>query len=134
VNSSKNNNEELVRGLGLVTTVAIVVGAVIGSGIFKKPTVMSQSLGSPELILLIWVIAGVITLFGALTNAEIASFISETGGQYKFFEAMYGQFFAWLYGWSMFILYSMWFDCFYFLYLFGLFSIFSQTSSFFAGN
>jgi APA family basic amino acid/polyamine antiporter len=103
VNSSKNNNEELVRGLGLVTTVAIVVGAVIGSGIFKKPTVMAQSLGSPELILLIWVIAGVITLFGALTNAEIASFISETGGQYKFFEAMYGQFFAWLYGWSMFI-------------------------------
>lgn len=103
MNSSKNNNEELVRGLGLVTTVAIVVGAVIGSGIFKKPTVMAQSLGSPELILLIWVIAGVITLFGALTNAEIASFISETGGQYKFFEAMYGQFFAWLYGWSMFI-------------------------------
>jgi APA family basic amino acid/polyamine antiporter len=103
VNSSKNNNEELVRGLGLVTTVAIVVGAVIGSGIFKKPTVMAQSLGSPELILLIWVIAGVITFFGALTNAEIASFISETGGQYKFFEAMYGQFFAWLYGWSMFI-------------------------------
>jgi len=103
VNSSKNNNEELVRGLGLVTTVAIVVGAVIGSGIFKKPTVMAQSLGSPELILLIWVIAGVITLFGSLTNAEIASFISETGGQYKFFEAMYGQFFAWLYGWSMFI-------------------------------
>lgn len=103
MNSSKNNNEELVRGLGLVTTVAIVVGAVIGSGIFKKPTVMAQSLGSPELILLIWVIAGVITFFGALTNAEIASFISETGGQYKFFEAMYGQFFAWLYGWSMFI-------------------------------
>lgn len=103
MNSSKNNNEELVRGLGLVTTVAIVVGAVIGSGIFKKPTVMAQSLGSPELILLIWVIAGVITLFGSLTNAEIASFISETGGQYKFFEAMYGQFFAWLYGWSMFI-------------------------------
>ena len=103
MSNSTNNNEGLVRGLGLVTTVAIVVGAVIGSGIFKKPTVMAQSLGSPELVLLIWIIAGIITLFGALTNAEIASFIAETGGQYKFFEAMYGEFFAWLYGWSMFI-------------------------------
>lgn len=100
---STNNKEELIRGLGLITTVAIVVGAVIGSGIFKKPTVMAQSLGSPELILVVWVTAGIITLIGALTNAEIASFISETGGQYKFFEVMYGNFFAWLYGWSMFI-------------------------------
>ncbi len=103
MDNSTNNKEELIRGLGLITTVAIVVGAVIGSGIFKKPTVMAQSLGSPELILVVWVIAGIITLIGALTNAEIASFISETGGQYKFFEAMYGNFFAWLYGWSMFI-------------------------------
>lgn len=102
-NFQDKNDSELIRGLGLVTTIAIVVGAVIGSGIFKKPTVMAQSLGSPELVLVIWVVAGIITLFGALTNAEIASFISETGGQYKFFEAMYGQFFAWLYGWAMFI-------------------------------
>ncbi|MCX7909944.1 MAG: amino acid permease [Ignavibacteria bacterium] len=102
-NTKESGNSELVRGLGLLTTVAVVVGAVIGSGIFKKPSVMAQMLGSPELLLSIWIIAGIITLFGALTNAEIASFISETGGQYKFFEAMYGNFFAWLYGWSMFI-------------------------------
>ncbi len=94
---------ELIRGLGLITTVAVVVGAVIGSGIFKKPSVMAQHLGSPELILLVWTVAGLITLFGALTNAEVAGIISETGGQYKFFEAMYGKFFAWLYGWAMFI-------------------------------
>lgn len=97
------NKSELIRGLSLVTTIAVVVGAVIGSGIFKKPTVMAKSLGSPELVLIIWIVAGVITLIGALTNAEIASFISETGGQYKFFEAMYGKFFAWLYGWAMFV-------------------------------
>ncbi len=102
-NESNIKNSELIRGLGLTTTVAVVVGAVIGSGIFKKPTVMALHLGSPELMVGIWVVAGIITLFGALTNAEIASFISETGGQYKFFEAMYGRFFAWLYGWAMFI-------------------------------
>lgn len=99
----ESKNYELIRGLGLITTVAVVVGAVIGSGIFKKPSVMAQHLGSPELILLVWIVAGIVTLFGALTNAEVAGIISETGGQYKFFEVMYGKFFAWLYGWAMFI-------------------------------
>lgn len=101
--SQNSGSYELIRGLGYVTTVAVVVGAVIGSGIFKKPSVMAKELGSPELVLVVWIIAGLVTLFGALSNAEVASIISETGGQYKFFEAMYGHFFAWLYGWAMFI-------------------------------
>ncbi len=88
--------------LGLYATTAIVVGAVIGSGIFKKPAVMAEVLGSPELMLLIWVIAGLITLFGALTNAEIAGMITETGGQYVYFQKMYGDLTAYLYGWSIF--------------------------------
>lgn len=79
-----------------------MVGAVIGSGIFKKPALMAEQLGSPELLLAIWVIAGVITLFGALTNAEIAGMITATGGQYVFFEKMYGSFTAYLYGWAIF--------------------------------
>jgi len=78
------------------------VGGVIGSGIFRKPGVMASQLGSPEILLLVWVLAGVITLFGALTNAEIASMIPETGGQYVYFERMYGSFFAYLYGWAVF--------------------------------
>lgn len=80
----------------------LVVGGVIGSGIFRKPGVMAAQLGSPELLMLVWVLAGVITLFGALTNAEIASLIPETGGQYVYFERMYGPFFAFLYGWAVF--------------------------------
>ena len=80
----------------------LVVGGVIGSGIFRKAGVMAGQLGSPELLLLVWVIAGVITLFGALTNAEIASLIPETGGQYIYFQRMYGPFFAFLYGWAIF--------------------------------
>jgi APA family basic amino acid/polyamine antiporter len=80
----------------------MVVGGVIGSGIFRKPGVMAAQVGSPELLLGVWVLAGVLTLFGALTNAEIASMIPETGGQYIYFERMYGPFCAFLYGWAVF--------------------------------
>lgn len=93
----------LVPSLGLFTTIMMVVGGVIGSGIFRKPGVMAGQLGSPELLLGVWALAGVITLFGALTNAEIASMIPETGGQYVYFERMYGPFFAFLYGWAVFV-------------------------------
>src|SRR2546425_5579119 len=80
----------------------MVVGGVIGSGIFRKPGVMAGQVGSPELLLGVWLLAGVITLLGALTNAEIAAMIPETGGQYVYFERMYGRFAAFLYGWAMF--------------------------------
>jgi APA family basic amino acid/polyamine antiporter len=99
----KENKSNLKSELGLFTTIAIVVGAVIGSGIFKKPALMAGELGSPELLLIVWIVAGVITLFGALTNAEVAGLISETGGQYIFFEKMYGKFISFMYGWAIFI-------------------------------
>ena len=92
----------LVPALGLFTTTTLVIGGVIGSGIFRKPGVMAAQVGSPELLLLVWLLAGVITLFGALTNAEIASMIPVTGGQYIFYERMYGPFAAYLYGWAVF--------------------------------
>lgn len=97
----------LLPSLGLFTTTMIVVGAVIGSGIFRKPGVMAGDLiahgvGTPELLLGVWALAGVITLFGALTNAEIAGMIPETGGQFIYFDRMYGSFTAYLYGWSVF--------------------------------
>lgn len=99
---SENKNTNLLAQLGLYTTTAIVVGAVIGSGIFKKPAVMAEYLGSPEWMLAVWVVAGLLTLFGALTNAEIAGMITETGGQYVFFQKMYGDLTAYLYGWALF--------------------------------
>ena len=101
-------NAGLKPMLGHFTTTMIVVGAVIGSGIFRKPGTMAAELvdhgvGMPELLLGVWVLAGLMTLFGALTNAEIASMIPETGGQYVYFERMYGPFAAYLYGWAVFI-------------------------------
>ncbi len=80
----------------------IVIGGTIGSGIFRKSGVMAAEVGSPGMLLMVWVLAGVITLCGVLINAEISSFIPETGGQYVYFERMYGPFFAFLYGWAVF--------------------------------
>src|SRR2546429_8464742 len=92
----------LIPALGIFSATMLVAGGVIGSGIFRKPGVMAAQIGSPELLLGVWVLAGVITLFGALTNAEIASMIPETGGQYVYFDRMYGPFTAFLYGWAVF--------------------------------
>jgi APA family basic amino acid/polyamine antiporter len=99
VNDERRN---LLPTLGVFTATMIVVGGTIGSGIFRKSGVMAEQVGSPMVLLLVWVIAGAITLFGVLINAEISSFIPETGGQYLYFERMYGPFFAFLYGWAAF--------------------------------
>ena len=95
-------NAGLVPTLGLFTTVMMVVGGVIGSGIFRKAGVMAGLVGSPTLLLLVWFVAGMITIFGALTNAEAAGMMPQTGGQYVYFERMFGPFFAYLYGWAVF--------------------------------
>jgi basic amino acid/polyamine antiporter, APA family len=90
----------LERQLGLWATISVVAGGVIGSGIFMKPAVMAGQLGSPVLLLGVWMFAGLITLCGALTNAEVAAMMPETGGQYVFFQKMYGDFGSFFYGFS----------------------------------
>ncbi|MCC6696651.1 MAG: amino acid permease [Candidatus Hydrogenedentes bacterium] len=92
----------LVAKLGLFTTVMIIMGNMIGSGIFKKAAPMAAELQSPGLLLICWLIAGVITLFGALTYSEIAGMIAEPGGLYQYLKRMYGRGFAFLFGWSSF--------------------------------
>jgi basic amino acid/polyamine antiporter, APA family len=94
------------RTLNLKTTIAIIVGGVIGSGIFMKPATMTLQLGAPYLLIAVWIVAGFITLFGALSNAELAAMFPETGGQYVFFQKIYGNFFAYLYGWAAFAVFN----------------------------
>ncbi len=94
------------RSLGFSTTLAVVIGGVIGSGIFMKPALMASQLGSPWLLLSVWVVAGCITMFGALSNAEVACMFPETGGQYVFFKKMYGDAFAFFYGWASFTVFN----------------------------
>jgi len=91
----------LVRGLSLTAATMLVAGSMIGSGIFRKPATMAGQLHSPELLITIWIVAGLITFMGALVNAEIAGMIDATGGQFMYFKAMYGDFTAYLYGWSI---------------------------------
>ncbi len=93
---------QLQRSMGLWATVSIVAGSVIGSSIFMKPAVMAQQLQSPLLLLAVWLFAGAISFVGAMINAEVGTLIPETGGQYMFFKKMYGDAFAYLYGWSAF--------------------------------
>ncbi len=98
--------EKLARSLGLRSTISLVVGGIIGSAIFMKPALMASQLGSPLLLILVWTLAGGITFLGALTNAEAAAMMPETGGQYIFFQRMFGDFVAFLYGWSAFAVFN----------------------------
>lgn len=101
-NEIRRANLGLIASLGLFSTVMFVVGSVIGSGIFRKPGVMASQIGSPEVLIGVWLVAGLITLIGALVNAEIAAMIPEAGGQYVFFHRMYGPLAAYLFGWANF--------------------------------
>jgi len=97
------HTSELAQRLGLLTAVSIVVGSMIGSGIFLKPASMAAKLGCPGLIVIVWILAGFMTLFGALTNAEIAGMIYAPGGQYIFFRKIYNDFIGFIYGWAVFL-------------------------------
>lgn len=92
----------LIRSLSLFAAFMLTVSSVIGSGIYKKVAPMSLELLSPGLVLLCWVLAGIITLFGALSNAEIASMLADSGGEYVYYRKIYNRFFAFLYGWTSF--------------------------------
>lgn len=93
---------QLIRSLSLGAATILVVSSVIGSGVYKKVAPMSAELLSPSLVLWAWVLAGVISLCGALSNAEIAGMMADAGGEYVYFRRIYGRFTAFLWGWSTF--------------------------------
>jgi APA family basic amino acid/polyamine antiporter len=79
-----------------------VIANIVGSGIYKKIAPMAAELHSPAWILLAWIAAGIITLFGALSNAEVAGLLADTGGEFVYFKKIYNRFFAFIHGWSLF--------------------------------
>lgn len=93
---------QLVRSLTLGSAIILVVSSVIGSGVYKKVAPMSAELLSPDLVLWAWILAGVISLCGALSNAEIAGMMAGSGGEYLYFRRIYGKFMAFMWGWSTF--------------------------------
>ncbi len=92
--------DPLKKNIGLWSAISIVIGSVIGSSIFMKPATMAGQLGSPPLLIAVWRIAGIISLFGGMIFAELGSLFPETGGQYIYLQKTYGNFIAFLYGWS----------------------------------
>ncbi len=95
-------SKELVRGLGLVDASAIVVGTIIGTGVFLKTATMATLVGNPTWVLIAWVVAGLLSLTGALAYAELGSLMPNAGGEYVYLKEGYGDFWAFLYGWMRF--------------------------------
>jgi APA family basic amino acid/polyamine antiporter len=90
----------LRRDLGIWGAAALVVGTVIGSGIFLVPKAMVLRVGSPEMVFAVWVFGGILSLFGALTYAELSAALPEAGGEYVYLREAYGPFWGFLYGWT----------------------------------
>src|SRR5258708_4382931 len=98
-----NSAPKLVRGLGLVDASMIVVGSMIGSGIFLVSSEASRLVGAPGWLLVAWVLAGLLTITGAICCAELAAMWPRAGGQYVFLREAYGPSIGFLFGWALFL-------------------------------
>jgi basic amino acid/polyamine antiporter, APA family len=97
-------NAQLVRRLGLWSSVGLVIGVTIGSGIFRTPASIATRVPDPTLMLAVWVLGGVISLCGALSVAELAAAFPHTGGWYVFLREGWGRLAGFLFGWSELVL------------------------------
>jgi APA family basic amino acid/polyamine antiporter len=102
--SAENTSPKLVRGLGLIDASMIVVGSMIGSGIFIVSAESARLVGAPGWLLVAWTLAGVLTITGALCCAELAAMWPHAGGQYVFLREAYGSSIGFLFGWSLFLI------------------------------
>jgi len=94
---------ELPRVLGLVSVVGIVIGAMIGSGIFINPANIAREVGTPALMLAVWIAGGVLSFFGALAVSELGAVYTQAGGVYVYLREAYGPLIAFLFGWAIFL-------------------------------
>ncbi len=97
------DKSQLIRGLTLTDTTALVIGTVIGTGVFLKTSVMAQQVGTPTLVMGAWVAAGLLSLAGALSYAELGAMMPQAGGEYVYLRKSYGEAAAFLFGWQRFI-------------------------------
>ncbi len=99
-----NADTGLVRALGVSHAGAIVVGTIIGSGVFLVPAEMMQAVGSARLVYLAWIVGGVLSFFGALTYAELGAMKPQAGGEYVYVRDAYGPLAGFLYAWAWFLI------------------------------
>jgi APA family basic amino acid/polyamine antiporter len=101
---ANNSSPKLVRGFGLLDATMIVVGSMIGSGIFITSAESARLVGSPGWLMAAWALGGVLTITGALCCAELAAMWPRAGGQYVFLREAYGSSIGFLFGWSLFLI------------------------------
>ncbi|HEV8592053.1 MAG TPA: amino acid permease [Pyrinomonadaceae bacterium] len=98
------DRQTLIRGLGLAAAVSVIIGNVIGTGVFLKARVMTCNVGTPGWVITVWILAGLLSLAGALTYAELTAMKPVAGGEYVFLRDAYGRLSSFLFGWTqMFI-------------------------------
>jgi basic amino acid/polyamine antiporter, APA family len=90
----------LVRSFTVISGSAVIIANIIGTGIFVKTRVMTANVGTPEMVIAVWVFAGLLSLAGAMLYAELSTMMPRAGGQFHFIGAAYGQRWAFLYGWT----------------------------------
>jgi basic amino acid/polyamine antiporter, APA family len=94
---------EFTRGLGLYDSTMVVVGSMIGSGIFLVSADMARTIGSPGWLLVAWALTGVLTIVGALSYGELAAMMPRAGGQYVYIREAFSPLWGFLYGWTLFL-------------------------------
>src|SRR5947209_1225877 len=98
------SSPELARDLGASHATAVVVGTIIGSGIFLVPAEMMQAAGTAKLVYLAWLVGGLLSFFGALTYAELGAMKPQAGGEYVYVHDAYGPLGGFLYAWTWFVI------------------------------
>lgn len=100
MNLDTNERQTLIRGLGLIAAISIIIGNVIGTGVFLKARVMTCNVGDPTWVVMAWIAAGLLSLAGALTYAELTAMKPEAAGPYVFLRDSYGRLSSFLFGWT----------------------------------
>ncbi len=101
--SSSGSNPELVKGLGLTSATTLVMGSMIGSGIFIVSAEIAREVNSPGLLIMAWAVTGFLTIVGALSYGELAAMMPKAGGQYIYLRESLGPLWGFLYGWTLFL-------------------------------
>ena len=100
----QTEHTQLVRGLGLIAAISVNVANIIGTGVFLKARVVTCNVGSPSKALLVWVLAGLLSLAGALTYAELLAMMPRAAGEYGIMRDAYGRPLGFIYGWTQFLI------------------------------
>src|SRR3954463_4956725 len=97
------NEDQFVRGLGLLDSTMLVAGSMIGSGVFIVSSIIARQVGSPGWLLVVWVVTGLLTVMAALSYGELAAMMPKAGGQYVYLREAFSPLWGFLYGWALFL-------------------------------